>query len=178
MNTIPFVMSWTICVGIGVCTLIDTSFICTSYWSPLICFLLPTLSPIPSPISPQIKDFVKHGKEEGYVELQLHNDRGRNPVIKRMMKMKDNSSTWLLNGKQVLLKEVGYDSIQSSTPFLVSPSTVCIFLYGKFWLPWWWSLVWRVYPLLATCKWAWPGTCRWATSRIVHDVGRRMSPQF
>ena len=57
---------------------------------------------------PQIKDFVKHNTEEGFVEIRLYElrDKGRSPVIKRVLSATTNSSTYFLNGKLVPQKEV------------------------------------------------------------------------
>jgi len=54
----------------------------------------------------EIKDFIKHGKMEGFVEIELYDPRGKNPIIRRHLNIRDNSSTWLINGRTVQLKEV------------------------------------------------------------------------
>ena len=55
----------------------------------------------------QLKDFVKHNKVEGWVEVELFNSRGKNWVVRRLLSTDANTSSWMLNGKEVLKKEVG-----------------------------------------------------------------------
>lgn len=43
---------------------------------------------------------------EGFVEIELYDPRGKNPIIRRHLNIRDNSSTWLINGRTVQLKEV------------------------------------------------------------------------
>jgi hypothetical protein len=56
----------------------------------------------------QIKDFVKHNTEQGFVEIHLYEPRakGRNPVIRRVLSATTNTSTFYLNGKVAMQKEV------------------------------------------------------------------------
>ncbi len=45
-----------------------------------------------------MSDFVKHGKETGFVEITLHDERLRtNPVIRRTLVAGHNRSTWTIN---------------------------------------------------------------------------------
>ncbi|XP_065886413.1 structural maintenance of chromosomes protein 5-like isoform X2 [Dysidea avara] len=54
----------------------------------------------------ELKDFVKYGKSEAFIEIELFNPSGHNPVIQRQIHCDNNSSTWILNGKSCQLKEV------------------------------------------------------------------------
>ena len=47
----------------------------------------------------QIKQFVKHGKRSGYVELDLFNGESARPItIRRSISAENNRSEWTLNG--------------------------------------------------------------------------------
>ena len=54
----------------------------------------------------QIKDFVKHNTDEGFVEIKLHEPAGRDPTIKRVMSATNNSSTYFINGRPAKAIEV------------------------------------------------------------------------
>ncbi|XP_065886406.1 structural maintenance of chromosomes protein 5-like isoform X2 [Dysidea avara] len=54
----------------------------------------------------ELKDFVKYGKSEAFIEIELFNPSGHNPIIRRKIHCDNNSSTWILNGKSSQLKEV------------------------------------------------------------------------
>ena len=54
----------------------------------------------------QLKDFVKHGKERGFVEIELSDPEGVNPVIRRELNAYDNKSVWRLNGNTSSQNEV------------------------------------------------------------------------
>lgn len=46
--------------------------------------------------------FVKHGYEQGYVEIELKGKLGKNNVVvRRNINVKSNASTWSMNGKSV-----------------------------------------------------------------------------
>lgn len=55
---------------------------------------------------PQLKDYVKHNKVEGWVEIELFNERGKNWAVRRLLNADTNSSSWMLDGKEVLKKKV------------------------------------------------------------------------
>ena len=40
------------------------------------------------------------------MEIELYDPRAKNPIIRRHLNIRDNSSTWLINGRPVQLKEV------------------------------------------------------------------------
>ncbi|CAG8624110.1 11141_t:CDS:10 [Acaulospora colombiana] len=49
----------------------------------------------------QLSSFVKHGYDQGYIEIELKGDLGKkNLIVRRSITSKSNTSTWLLNGKQ------------------------------------------------------------------------------
>ena len=56
----------------------------------------------------QIRDFVKHNAEKGFVEIHLYDPKakGRNPAIKREMSATANNSVFYLNGKVTKQTEV------------------------------------------------------------------------
>ena len=54
----------------------------------------------------QLKDFVKHNTVEGWVELELCSGRGKNWVVRRLLSCDANTSSWMLNGKEVPKKDV------------------------------------------------------------------------
>jgi structural maintenance of chromosomes protein 5 len=48
----------------------------------------------------ELNSFVKHGYDQGYVEIELKGPIGKpNLVIRRNINSKNKTSTWLLNGK-------------------------------------------------------------------------------
>lgn len=50
--------------------------------------------------SSDIAKFVRHGQSKGYIEIELHAEDGKNPVIRREIKVsKKGTSNWFLNGK-------------------------------------------------------------------------------
>lgn len=50
---------------------------------------------------------MKHGKDSGFVEITLRDDRAsKNPVIRRTLSATSNSSEWTINRKHALEKEV------------------------------------------------------------------------
>ena len=53
---------------------------------------------------------MKHGKREGFVEIELCETKGgaKNPVIRRKISADDNSSTWFINGVVVKQADVSY----------------------------------------------------------------------
>jgi chromosome segregation ATPase len=55
----------------------------------------------------ELKAFVQHNKVEGWVEVELFNSHGKNWVVRRLLSADANTSSWMLNGKEVLKKEVG-----------------------------------------------------------------------
>lgn len=55
---------------------------------------------------PQLKDYVKHNKVEGWVEIELFNERGKNWAVRRLLNADTNSSSWMLDGKEILKKKV------------------------------------------------------------------------
>jgi len=56
----------------------------------------------------QIKEFVKHGKKDGYVEIELYepNTARGNPVIRRKISALDESSVWYINDAVVRQADV------------------------------------------------------------------------
>lgn len=60
----------------------------------------------------QLKDFIKHGKTLGWVEIELYNKHGRNWVIRRVLNNMSSSHMWMLNGKEALKKEVSFTESQ------------------------------------------------------------------
>jgi hypothetical protein len=55
----------------------------------------------------EISSFVKHGKESGYIEIELKGAKGqKNLVIRRNLSAKSKSSTLTLNGKSCTGKEI------------------------------------------------------------------------
>lgn len=55
----------------------------------------------------QLKDFVKHGKETGFVEITLCDHKAStHPVIRRTISASSNSSEWTINRRSVQEKEV------------------------------------------------------------------------
>ncbi|XP_065886408.1 structural maintenance of chromosomes protein 5-like isoform X2 [Dysidea avara] len=54
----------------------------------------------------ELKDFVKYGRSEAFIEIELFNPCEHNPVIRRQIHCDNNSSTWILNGKSSHLKEI------------------------------------------------------------------------
>ncbi|KAG8991499.1 Structural maintenance of chromosomes protein 5, partial [Tulasnella sp. 427] len=54
-----------------------------------------------------IDKFVRNGADKGFVEIEIKGRKGmRNTVIRRDINSKNRSSTWLMNGKSVSMKEV------------------------------------------------------------------------
>lgn len=70
---------------------------------------------------PQLKDYVKHNKVEGWVEIELFNERGKNWAVRRLLNADTNSSSWMLDGKEVLKKKVRIFST-SCTCVCMSPT--------------------------------------------------------
>lgn len=57
-----------------------------------------------------MKDFVKHGKESGFVEITLYDDHApKHPIIRRTLNATSNSSEWTINRKSALEKDVRYE---------------------------------------------------------------------
>jgi len=55
----------------------------------------------------EISSFVKHGKESGYIEIELKGAKGqKNLVIRRNLSAKSRGSTLTLNGKSCTGKEI------------------------------------------------------------------------
>lgn len=55
----------------------------------------------------EISSFVKHGKESGYIEIELKGAKGqKNLVIRRNLSAKSKSSTLTLNGQSCTGKEI------------------------------------------------------------------------
>jgi chromosome segregation ATPase len=54
----------------------------------------------------ELKAFVQHNKVEGWVEVELFNSHGKNWVVRRLLSADANTSSWMLNGKEVLKKEI------------------------------------------------------------------------
>ncbi len=55
----------------------------------------------------QVKDFVKHGCNTGFVEITLCDDQAsRHPVIRRTLSAESNSSKWTINRMSVNEKDV------------------------------------------------------------------------
>ena len=54
----------------------------------------------------QLKDFVKHNTVGGWVELELFSGRGKNRVVRRLLSCDANTSSWMLDGKEVPKKKV------------------------------------------------------------------------
>lgn len=53
----------------------------------------------------EVGEFVKHGTDQGTIELELYNKDGLNYTIKRII-TRDNKSDWFINKKSVNLKEI------------------------------------------------------------------------
>ncbi len=68
---------------------------------------------------PQIKEFVKHGKTEGYVEIELCAIDRKNPVIKRKILADSNSSVWFINEAICKQADVSYYLLMCWTPHLI-----------------------------------------------------------
>ncbi len=55
----------------------------------------------------QLKDFVKHGKDSGFVEITLYDDKApTHPVIRRSLSATSNSSEWTINRRSEQEKNV------------------------------------------------------------------------
>ena len=56
---------------------------------------------------------MKHGKREGFVEIELCETKGgaKNPVVKRKISADDNSSLWFINGVVAKQADVSYHSL-------------------------------------------------------------------
>lgn len=74
-----------------------------------------------------IADFVKHGAREAEIEIELKADPKRhesNPVVKHIIKRKDNKSSWFIDGSNVSRKAV----LQLCRSFSIQIDNLCQFL--------------------------------------------------
>ncbi|KAG8923808.1 Structural maintenance of chromosomes protein 5, partial [Tulasnella sp. 408] len=72
-----------------------------------------------------IDKFVRIGADKGYVEIEIKGRKGmRNTVIKRDMNSKNRSSTWMMNGKSVSMKEV----VAKVKDFNIQVDNLCAFI--------------------------------------------------
>jgi AAA15 family ATPase/GTPase len=53
-----------------------------------------------------IADFVKHGCDKAYIEIELYKQKGQNVIIKRHIKVGTNQSTWKINGQEAKREQV------------------------------------------------------------------------
>ena len=82
---------------------------------------------------PQLKDYVKHNKVEGWVEIELFNERGKNWAVRRLLNADTNSSSWMLDGKEVLKKKASIHVFSTSCTCLcmspLHPPTFHVFFF-------------------------------------------------
>ncbi|KAK0662023.1 Structural maintenance of chromosomes protein 5 [Lasiodiplodia hormozganensis] len=75
----------------------------------------------------ELGEFVKHGAREAEIEIELcggPQTRGRNPVIRRLIRKEGNKSTFILNGQQTTHKEI----IRLCKSFSIQIDNLCQFL--------------------------------------------------
>ena len=55
-----------------------------------------------------MKYFVKHGKKNGYVEIELYSGDSNKPItVRRSISSEHNRSEWVLNGRSAKEQQVG-----------------------------------------------------------------------
>ncbi|XP_066273781.1 structural maintenance of chromosomes protein 5-like [Branchiostoma lanceolatum] len=72
----------------------------------------------------EIGEYVKHGKETGYTELELHGGEDKDNVVIKRQIHRDNRSDWSLNGQHATLKKVQ----ETVASFNIQINNLCQFL--------------------------------------------------
>eukprot|EP00058_Branchiostoma_floridae_P024315 XP_002609805.1 hypothetical protein BRAFLDRAFT_219461 [Branchiostoma floridae] len=72
----------------------------------------------------EVSEYVKHGKETGYIELELHGGEDEDNVVIKRQIHRDNRSDWSLNGQHATQKKV----LETVASFNIQINNLCQFL--------------------------------------------------